>query len=408
MSTQIREKFASIDEARQVVLSNVWDLESESAGVVNALGKTLTEDIVSDMDIPRFPTASVDGYAVIAADVKGASERNPVRLSVLCEAMPGSASGKEVLTGTAVGLQSGTAIPMGSNAVVPRESCYRDGASLYVMQEVSQGENAKPAGQEMKKGDLVIKRGTLLGPVHLALLAALGKPGASVTRKPRIAVITFGKDVVDIIEDLNEGKVRNISRYILVGQILAAGCELGPLAHVREGKQSVEDALRKVQRADAIIISGGITLNENDPVREVVGKAGRHHVSGVAMKPGKAFVFSTIEGKPVFMLPGDALSTFVTFEVLVRPALLKMLGRELIDRHVVNASITSDVKQFYCHRQFIPAHTTWEGTKFVTKPLDTTCSGLPRDLMSVNSIIVAREDRDDIRRNDTVEVMMLE
>lgn len=407
MGTQVRNSFISVDEARETILHHIWDLETEMAGAINALGKTLADDILAERDIPEIDTAEADGYALIAAETKDAAELNQKRFSVLCELTAGGFTDKEVVPGTAVSLKKGATIPRGADAVVTARDCFREDVELYVMREAQPGENIRRRAAEVRKGETVLAKGAVLSPKELYLLTTVAKTGVPVKRKPRVAVLTVDNEEPDITSHAPASRARAAERYLILGQILSSACELGPIVQARENHESIVQGLAKALRADAVVISGGSHGGEQSAAAETLGIVGKIHVSRIAAAPGRQFTFAMVEAKPVFALSKGAASAIVEFEVFVRPALMRMAGRSDIDRQVVTATVGNDIRQSFCQRQFLRAHTVWENGGYSAEVVDVQHSGRMRHICRHNSLIIVREDRGDIRRGEPVEVMLL-
>ncbi|MCE5314743.1 MAG: molybdopterin-binding protein [Armatimonadota bacterium] len=247
-------------------------------------------------------------------------------------------------------------------------------------------------------GEEIISKGTVIGPSEMSMLARMGKPGIAVRRKPKVAVITTGADVVEIVEDIRPGQVRNVARYEIVGMVLESGCEVGRLIHVRDEASGLEKAISESLGSDAIIIALG-SKDSHEIAVTALKNLGDIRFAQVRLAPGFATAFAMVEGRPAFIVPEAA--ALESFEALIRPALLTMLGRTAVDRKKVTATISAAVKLDSKLTHYIRALTVFEDGRYVVKPFDS------HRHECLNSLIVVGANVESVRRGDEVEVMML-
>ncbi|MBT3269130.1 molybdopterin molybdotransferase MoeA [Candidatus Poribacteria bacterium] len=328
----------SVDEALARMLATITTATVERAPVLECLGRVLAEDAVATEDNPPFDNSAMDGFAVRASDLTDASEQNPVTLPVIEDIPAGIAPTQVVGAGTVSRIMTGAMLPEGADAVVMVESTRADGDNVALMEAPRLRQHIRPTGESVRAGDVVLEAGTMIQPAEMAMLASLNISAPSVYRRPRVAVISTGDELTPPGEPLEPGKIRDSNRYGLYGQIVEAGAEPVDLGIVSDDAADVENRLRRaVDEADALVTSGGVSVGDYDVVKDVLLKLGTLDFWRVAMKPGKPQAFGQIQGKPVFALPGNPVSSMVVFELFARPALLKMGGHARLQRQVVRA-----------------------------------------------------------------------
>ena len=318
----------SVDQALRIVIDNVGPLAVERVAIVDALGRTLAEEIRSPRDIPGFDNSAMDGYAVRAADVAAASESNPVRLHVLETVGAGVMPTVTVAPGTAVRTMTGAPVAPGADAIVPVERTRGEGESIEFLAAAETGAFVRPRGEDLRQGESVMSPGRPLAPSDLGMLASLNRSMVEVYRRPRVAIVATGDELVDIDQVPTGAQIVNSSGYALAGGIREAGGEPVMLKVARDRPEEVRERLSEALAFDAVLSTGGVSVGQFDHVKAVMDELGlRQLFHGVAQKPGRPLKFGTIGGRPIFGLPGNPVSTMVCFYLYVRPALLKMLGR---------------------------------------------------------------------------------
>ncbi|MBI5676589.1 MAG: molybdopterin molybdotransferase MoeA [Nitrospirae bacterium] len=397
-----------VEEALDIVLESVKSMDAEKAGIIDSFGRVLAEDIKSDYNIPAFDYSAMDGYAVRVADTKGASAGKGAKLKVAGELRAGGDTSARVEKGQAVKIMTGAPIPQGANAVVMVEDTKMEDGNVAVLEEAEKGENIRLAGEDIKKGDLVISKGTLLREGHIGILAALGIPEVNVTRRPKVAILATGDEVISIDEDIKPGKVRNSNAYSLHAQVLACGGIPINKGVARDDIEGLKAKLRSCLDCDIIITSGGVSMGEYDYVKDVMIDMGmKLKFWKVAMRPGKPNLFGIINSKPFFGLPGNPVSTMVGFEVFVKPAILKMLGRINDDRREVEAVLEEDIRKKKGLKFFIRAQTRWEDGCYITRTTGPQGSGILSSMVKADSFIILPEDEELVKQGEKVLVRLL-
>jgi molybdopterin molybdotransferase len=333
----------SVEEALERIVARVDVLGDEQVPLTDALHRVLAESVVSSLDVPPWPNSSMDGYALQSADTRRASAPAPVRLAVSGRVAAGHVAERAVGTGEAFRIFTGGPLPEGADSVIPQENVIVDGGVIVVSRPVNAGDFVRPRGEDMRAGEGVLERGRLLGPAELGLLAALARAQVRVLRRPRVGVLSTGDEIADLGEHPGPGQIPNSNTYSLMAQVEEAGADPVSLGVAPDRLDEIEARLRWGLDCDLLISSAGVSVGEHDFVKAALERLGaEQHLWLVDMRPGKPIAFATIpsSGKralPVFALPGNPVSAMVTFELFVRPALLRLGGHARLQRPVVEA-----------------------------------------------------------------------
>lgn len=334
----------SVDEAREKLLAQIRPLAPLQLPLTEAHGCVAAEDVVAERDLPEFASSAMDGFAVRASDVAGATPLSPAELKVVGRAMIGRHPEATVGGGEAVRIATGAPIPAGADTIVPIENAELLGVTVRLIDGPPPGRHIRPAGEDVREGSVLVPAGKRLGPPELGLLANAGFPHPLVHPRPRVIVLSTGDELVPPTETPEFGQIRDSNAYT----IFAALRDLGAMPVLAGIVKDDVDALRETVlnhliQADAFVSSGGVSVGERDVVKAAFFKRGDLEFFKVAMQPGMPQGFGHIEGKPYFGLPGNPVSVFVSFEVLLRPAFLKMMGRSRLYRPEVVATLTQEV-----------------------------------------------------------------
>ncbi len=325
-----RRPVLSVEEAQEQILATVRVLEPERVPILEALERVLAEEVVADRNIPPLPNSAMDGYAVRAADVA----QVPARLRVIAEAPAGRLCPTEVEPGTAIRIMTGAPIPPGADTVVPfehtriavaqDESC----AIVEVLRETRPGANVRQAGEDVRAGQVVLSPGCVLRPQEIGMLAALGRTEVAVIRRPRVAIMATGDEVVPPWETPGPGQIRDANSYTVAAQVRRYGGIPLLLGVARDEEALVREGVRRAlaERADLIVTSGGVSIGDFDLVKQVLAAEGEMRFWSLNMKPGRPLAFGVVGGVPLVGLPGNPVSAMVATELFVRPALRKMQG----------------------------------------------------------------------------------
>ncbi len=377
-----RYEMVSPDAALEMVLSHTPVLGSEAVPLAEARGRVLARDVLATADLPPFPASSVDGYAVVSGDP------SPTR-RVLAEVTAGQAHEVVVTPGTAVRTMTGAPVAPGADAVAMVEFVEERDGEIRLTRPVKPGENVQPIGQDVRAGQLVLARGGSLGAPEMGLLAALGWRGAEVYRRPRVAILSTGDELVEPWEEAGPAKIRDSNRYALMAAVELAGGAPISLGMVKDVRSEQRERIRRgLEEADVLITSGGVSMGVRDLVKGILEEAGTVHFGRVRMKPGKPFTFATVGDRLAFGLPGFPVSSLVTFELFVRPALLKMQGYSRVTRPQVEAILDHDVVPAADRTEFQRAVVRWEDGALRASTTGLQASGRLLSMVGANALLV--------------------
>lgn len=403
-------KAVPIAQAIKSVLSSIVTLPAEKVKLTAALGRILAEDIYADSDIPSLDNSAMDGYAVKAVDLKGASVTKPKTLDVIEDLRAGYLASNRLKTNQAIRIMTGAPLPAGADSVVMvefTEKEYKNKVKIFAVPKCA--DHVRRRGEDIKKDELVISAGTLLASAHIGILASVGKAQLKVTRKPKVAILATGDEVIDVGDKLTPGKLRSSNSYTLYSQIIKCGGIPHNLGIAKDKPDELEAKLNKGTKCDLILTSGGISVGDYDLVKFILAKMGtKIKFWKVAMKPGKPLVFGLIKGVPIFGLPGNPVSSMISFEVFVRPAILKMLGQKHDNRKEVDAVLEENLTKKKDLTCFVRAITTWQDGVYFTRTTGPQGSGILKSMILANSLIVLPEGEELAVKGTRVTVRFLE
>ena len=410
----------SVEEALEKILSYVEVLDPEEKSILDCLDQVLAEDIYSVIDIPPLDNSAMDGYAVQAEDTRGANKSSPRNLTVIGEIAAGYMPTEELRSGVAIRIMTGAPIPRGADAVVrfedtdeaDRKSSQGTLLQIGIVRQVEAGSNVRCKGEDIAKGGLVLKEGTVLRPPEIGVLASLGRSTALVIRRPIVSVLATGDELTDVKQSLSPGKIYNSNTYAIAAAILRYG---GIPKILGIGRDSIESLTKKLGEgldADMFITSGGVSRGDYDIVKDVLAKSGEIAFWTICMKPGKPLAFGVIgEGEkkvPHLGLPGNPVSSMVTFEQFARPAILKMMGKEILAKPTIQAVMTDDITNTDGRRLFTRVIVTKHEDKYYARLTGPQGSGILTSMIKANGLAIIPESSKGVRAGDTVQVQMLD
>ncbi len=399
----------TVDEALDKILSHIHPLGLEKVSILDSLGRVIGEDIQARRDIPPFDNSAMDGYAVRSEDVREASQDRPLRLEVIEDLPAGSISTKKVQKGKATRIMTGAPVPEGADAVIPVEETKKENETVLILRAATPGENIRRVGEDVKKGDRVISNGDMIRPAEVGMLASVGRSFVSVYQRPLVAILCTGDELVDVDGDLDEVKIISSNSYTLGAQVKDCGAIPIQLGIARDRKEEIEEKLRQGIRADVLISSAGVSVGDYDFVKDVMKRLGMEMVFWkVAMRPGQPLAFGTIGGKPTFGLPGNPVSSMISFEQFVRPSLLKMMGYRNLFRSVVEAVLKENIKKMTGKRYFIRGSVSFEKNQYFVSTTGEQGSGILRSMVRANGLIVIPEEQERVRAGEKVKVQLLD
>jgi molybdopterin molybdotransferase len=398
-----------VEEALDQILSAFSPLGLEKVGILDALGRVLGEDIAAPRNIPPKDNSAMDGYALRWQDTRGASPETPVLLDVVEDIPAGNIPQLKVSGGQASRIMTGAPIPAGANAVLRMEDTEKAGHEVRIFAEVKNGQDIRRAGEDVKAGENVIPRDTVVRPAEAGMLAAVGRSFVSVYQRPLVAVLATGNELVDIDEPPSPWSIVSSNSYSLTAQVMECGAIPLQLGIARDNREDLIAKLRAAARADIIISSGGVSVGDYDLVKDIMKEVGnRMQFWQVAMRPGKPLAFGAIQGIPVFGLPGNPVSSMISFEQFVRPSILKLSGRRDLYRRAVKAVLDEDVTKNRGTRLFLRSRVRWDRDRYRVATTGEQGSGILKSMVRANGLIVLPEDATIAKKGDEVTVQLLD
>lgn len=410
------EEMIAPEAARKLVLDAVAPLGQERVGLLQAAGRVAAQDIASDIDISPFDHSAMDGFCMKALQLEGASEESPVELDVIAEVAAGDFYDGEIGPGECVRIMTGAALPAAADSVVKYEIVGivsgdgLPGSRVSFSEPVKLGNNIRRAGEEAKKGELVVSAGEVINTAGVGFLASCGAVEIPVFKRPKVAVIATGSELVDPSVVPGRGQIRNSNSYAMAAQVLAAGGEPTVLPICKDTFEdlckAVEDATREY---DFVITTGGAANGDYDFIKKVVAELGELRMVTVNMRPGKAQTFGMVNGTPVFGLPGNPAAAYCGFEVLIRPALRKMQGYSQFDRPSVKAHLSKDVRKKDPRRIYLRATLIKdENGEYLVTPDKNQSSGSFGVLQRSTCLAVMQEGLESKKAGDVVDCILMD
>lgn len=401
-------KMISIEEARARVLAEAAPLPTEIRPLSEVLDSVLAEDIVAPHDVPPFSNSGMDGFAVRAADTVDASPNDPALLTVVAVVPAGQVSAVPVREREAAKIMTGAPVPEGADAVVQSEAVEDLGSQVRVFEPIRPGKNVRRAGEDVPAGTRVLAAGTVLGPGEIGLIASLGHPEVRVHRRPRVAIVSTGSELVEVHQALGPGQIRNSNSYALRAQCQQLGVHADVLGIVPDDYESTRRMIQQGLEYDVLLSTGGVSVGEFDFVKEVQDELGvQRRLWGVAMKPGKPLAFGVREGKLVFGLPGNPVSAMVSFELFVKPALLRMMGHEKPVKSLYRAIMAEDITASD-NRVYVVRVRAWrENERWHVSSTGPQGSGMLRSMVGANGLAFVPGGPRGLRAGEEVDFLLL-
>jgi len=401
----------SVEEHLERVLAGVSQLPVFSQPLGDALGLAVAEDITAPIDLPPFDNSAMDGYAVRVADVASATAESPVHLPVVGEIGAGQARLLALSPGTTAKIMTGAPVPQGADAVVPYEWTDRGAAQVQIGRAPTPGQHVRRAGGDVGKGDLLIDAGTVLGPRHLGLLASVGRTEITAAPRPRVVIMSTGAELRDPGQPLSHDSIYDGNSWMLAAATRAAGAIPYRVGVVGDEPTAFLAALHdQLVRADLVVTSGGVSKGTHDVVKEVLAELGTVDFLEVAMQPGKPQGFGTIgeDETPVLTLPGNPVSSYISFEMFVLPAIRKLMGKAPYSRPTTRARLTHGLSSPAGRRQFVRGEYAVDRGGPNVAPVGGHGSHLIGDLAASNALIVVPEDVTSMAAGEQVQVLPLD
>ena len=398
----------SVEEAIRIILRQISPLPGEEVPLIQAGGRLLFEKVRAHRNVPPFSNSAMDGYAVRWRDVAKASVSDPVALRVVEDIPAGYVAKHRVAKGNAIRIMTGAPIPSGADSIVRVEYTKSVGDQVRISRVDGQGSHIREAGEDIQRGQTILEKGRLLTSADIGLLASVGKSRVRVYRRPAVAIISTGDELLEVDDPPRPGKIVNSNSYTLSAAVKEIGAEPYLLGIVRDKRKSLASAFKRALRYDVVITSGGVSVGDYDLVKGALVDVGVHMALWkVAQKPGHPFAFGHMGNKPVFGLPGNPVSSAVTFLLYARPVLLKMMGYKSLYLPVIHATLEHEIKKTKGLKEFIRCHLRDDDGRSFAFSTGTQSSGVLHSLSLAQGLIVGKEEEALLPKGSLVPVILL-
>jgi molybdopterin molybdotransferase len=401
----------SVEEALERILVEVTPLNIIQVPLAESLGMVLAQDVIAQEDIPPFANSAMDGFALLSKDSKPQEGKTP-RLRVTGGVAAGYLADHTLEPGTAMRIMTGAPVPPGADTVIQVELTRFDGPDsdwVEILQEVPPGNNIRPVGQDMRRGQIVLTRGTEIRAWEIGILATLGWDTVPVVRRARVAIVGTGDELIDIDQPLKPGKIRDSNSYLLEGVVRTAGAEAYRLGVARDTVESLREKFNEAaSHYDLIITSGGVSVGDFDLVKDIMAEKGHINFWRINMRPGKPVAFGHISGIPLLGLPGNPVSSAVTFELFGRPLIRKLQGHSRLHKPHVEVIVADGIHNRAIRRHYVRARVIWHNDHFVAHTTGNQGSHIMTSLLNANALVIVPEGGTEVHPGDKVKAMMLD
>lgn len=398
-----RTDLLTVDGALARILDRFAPLAPETVSLEESLGRVLAEAVTAGLNLPPFANSSMDGFALRAEDTASATPASPMQLEIGELIAAGSNSNQDVAPGTCARIMTGAPLPLGADAVVPFEDVEETASYIVVRSPVSTGACVRPKGNDLSSGTLVLEPGVGIDPRKIGLLAAIGRATVRVTRKPRIAVLSTGNELVPAGRPLGPGQIYNSNTPMLSAAIREAGGEPVSVEAATDDPEAIRGALDGIGDVDLLLTSGGASVGDFDYVKDVIDRGGEVGFWRVAIRPGKPLLFGSIGGRPLIGLPGNPTSSMVTFDVFVRPTIRRMLGATE-DRMRLPAVADQEIDNHGGRRTYARVRLSLEDGIVHASPAGGQDSAMLLTLARADGLLIIPEAQSCLRAGDTATV----
>lgn len=403
------EGLTQLQEAQRIVLESTPILGLEKVSILDALGRVLGEDIVAERDNPPWDNSAMDGFAVRWEDIKQEHAiQKTVTLAVIEEVAAGQMPSKSLDTGQAIRIMTGAPLPKGADTVLKVEDTEHTADSVRVFKPEQRGANIRPQGEDVKKGECIIGKGTRIRPSEAGMLAILAKSFIFAYQRPRVAILSTGDELADLDERFSEEKIINSNSYGIAAAVQEAGGVPLLLGIAKDTPAALKEKISQGLTADILVLSGGVSMGDYDFTKAVFHELGADmKFWKLAIRPGQPLAFGKIQGKLAFGLPGNPVSSMVTFEQLVRPAMLKLSGHRSYGRPVVRAIFQEKFSKRTDRRHFLRGVLTQEEGVFKVRTTGAQGSGILTSMVKANCLIDIPVEVERVNPGDSVSVQLL-
>ncbi len=397
-----------IEEALKIILEKAFVLSKESVGLLDATDRVLGEDILAPWNFPRFSYSAMDGYGVRLVDVLDASEERPVRLRLTQEVRASQVAEKPIVEGECANIFTGAAIPEGCDGVIPVEEVERDGDWVIFRRPTYKNESIRVEGIDARRGAVLLERGTAIGAGEIGILASIKRGFVNVIRRPRVAILSCGDELIEMHEDLPPGKILDSNRFALAALVKMAGGIPILLPVVKDDAEQIREQIQAGLEADILISSGGVSMGDYDLIRPTMEELGvQIHFWKVKIKPGKPVVFGTSAKTLVFGLPGNPISSMVTFELFVRPTIRKMMGAKNLFHRRLKATLTAPTMPNKKRFNFVRGHFRLQDGQPTFTPLISQSSGNLLSMKMTDALAILPPGKEPLKAGQEVDLLLL-
>lgn len=405
------KSFKLIDQVKEDLFKNIKSLSSEKIDTKESFGRILANDIISPVNIPHFSRSAMDGYAIKAEDTFGASQRNPKIFEIIDKVEINTTSNKEIEKNQAIEIPTGAPIPQEADAVIKLEDIKRIDNKIEVYFPVSPHKNVSLEGEDVKKGETIIKAGQIIRSQEITLLLACNILETKVVRKPKIAIITTGSELIEPGKTPKIGQIVETNSYTIASLCEVYGGKPLRFGIVEDNEFSLKKILDDTLKFDMIVFTGGSSVGERDLIPFVINENFDNQMlaHGISMRPGSPTAIFIVKDTPVFCLPGFPVATMISFEVFVGPTIRKMLNANILDpRPVIKAILTRQIPSQYGRRDFARVKLNYDPKigKYLAEPVRISGSGIISSVVKAEGIIEVKEDLEGYEKNSEVDVKL--
>ncbi|ODS38183.1 MAG: hypothetical protein A7316_00350 [Candidatus Altiarchaeales archaeon WOR_SM1_86-2] len=400
-------KRARVNDALNILIENVNTLGTEKVKIKNSPSRVLAKDIKAPFDIPPFDRSAVDGYAVKAENTFGASQTNPVYFKITGSAPIGKFPDIKVNDFEAVKVMTGTPIPEGADGVVMFEYTRESGGRIEVIKPLSPGRNISFRGEDVRKGDILLERGMPIRPQDVGMLASFGMTDIPVHKKPKVAIISTGDELINPEENLTKGKIFDSNSYMLTALILKYNGFVEKTYTLKDDYNLIREKIQQSldSNCDLILLTGGTSAGEHDFIPWIVNELGRILVHGISMRPGMPTGFGIVDEKIIFMLPGNPAAVFAAFEFFIISALQKMGGMKIGNpHHVIECTLKRKIPSMTGRSDFVRVRVEKSGGENFAEPVRSGGSGLISSLVKTQGFVIVPENKEGFEKGEKVKV----
>ena len=417
----VEQDMLSVEDAYDRIMASFSPLEPVEASLLDALGQVLAVDVRSPLDLPPLANSGMDGYAVRAEDIRHASSSSPRQLKVIGLVAAGQISSQPIAPGTAIRIMTGAPVPDGTDVVIPFEETdelkRRSGGQpldeIGILSDLPFGSNVRPAGEDVERGELVLEKGAVIRPAEVGVLASLGLAQVKVTRKPVVAILATGDELVPAGRSLESGRIYDSNSFSVAASVISTGAIPKPLGIAADNLEDLHSKLQEAAGSDLIITTAGVSKGDYDIVKDVLTQRGEMNFWSVRMRPAKPLAFGHLSGEggkavPLLGLPGNPVSAMVAFEMFARPAVRIMMGRRRLSRPMVQGVLTGPVHNADGRRVYARVEVEKRDGTYYASPTGPQGSNILTSMSRANGLAICPEDLSSKQTGETVQIIMLD